>query len=120
MVTKAQLKRHAEEVARQRSGFADPTIISSTVRLRAKPITGDDIFGPQASAPTPAPPVDDEAFYPKVSVSPPPSATSLPHVIPPHSIEGDDFPPDPVEHLCALSKVPKLPDHLSIETSDVG
>ncbi|KAF9643934.1 hypothetical protein BDM02DRAFT_1275385 [Thelephora ganbajun] len=116
MVTKAQLKRHAEEVARQQSGFADPTIISSTVRLRVKPITGDDIFGPQASAPTPAPPVDNGTFYPEISAGPPLPVASPPYFIPLHSIEDDDFPLDPVEHPRPPSR---LPDYPSIETSDV-
>ena len=40
------------------------------------------------------------------------------HFIPPHSIEDDDFPPDPVEHPYDPPKVPEPPNYPSMEAPD--
>lgn len=109
-VTKGQLKKHADEVARRQHILAmggDPAIIDFP--LMVKPITGNDIFKPEA--PVPAPLVGDDAFCPNVPVDSPPPTSSLPHLIPPHSVEDNDFPPDEMEP--DTIKYPCTPPHSS-------
>src|SRR5882757_5006826 len=93
-VTQGQLKRHAEEATRKQSILAmggDPTI--PDIPLREKPITGNNIFPPQASAPpptltpTPAPPVDDDISYPEDPIDSPQDPLPLPCFIAPHPVE---------------------------------
>ena len=117
-VTKAQLKEHAEEAERQKNIIAmggDPTTPATT--LKVAPITGNDIFGPRLSAPTPVPPVDDGGTSPDTFVGSPPYTASPPH-FPSHSIDDDDFPPDPVEHPHDPPQVPEPPNYPSMQMSD--
>lgn len=117
-VTKAQLKKHAEEAARKQSIIAmggDSTTPAAT--LRVLPITGNDIFASKASAPAPTLPVDDSTPCPDISMGSPPPVPP-PYPIPRHSIADDDFPPDVVEHP-HNPQVPEPPDYPSMEMSDV-
>ena len=119
MVTKTQLKKHAEEATKKQSITTmgrNPAIPAT--KLRIKPITGNDIFLPQALPPTPAPPVDEGTSCPNTSVGSYPSVTSPPLPIPSHSIEDNDFPPDDVERLHNPPQVPEPPNYPSMETSD--
>jgi len=86
--------------------------------LKIRPITGNDIFGPTATLPT----VDEDPESesdPLMAASPPP-VTSLPYFPPlSHSIEDDDFQPDPVEHALDPPQASDPPDcYPSMEISD--
>ena len=116
-VTKSQLKKHAEEAARKQSIIAmggDPSTPAAT--LKVLPITGNDIFVSQASAPTSIPLVDDGTPCPDISMGSPPPVASLSCSVPPRFIADDDFPPDVVEHS---RDPPEPPDYPSMEMSDV-
>ena len=76
----------------------DPDIPEVSPRFRIKPITGNDIFPPRPSTPTPVPPVDDRAFYPKPSMGSSPSTVSLPHLIK----DGCRDPPAPMEQTVSF------------------
>lgn len=125
-VTQGQLKKHAHETARRQSILAmggDPTI--PDIPLRTKPITGNDIFKPQAPtpAPTPVPSVHDEAAHPGIPIHSPVPISSLPHSVPPHSIKDDDFPTDTPEsdatrHPPVSPQSFEFPDYPSVETPD--
>ena len=77
MVTKAELKRHTEEVARKQN----PTAMDGTPdTLGFIPITWNDIFPSRVSgpAPVPVPPVDKGTTRSNASVGPPPSVAGRP------------------------------------------
>ena len=119
-VTQATLKKHVEEAARQRNIAmmgADPTPPAAT--LKVSPITGNNIFGSraQASAPTFTPPIIDESTsYPDISMASPPPVTPF---LPQHSIDDNDFPPDPIEHAHDPPQVSDPPSYYpSMEMSD--
>jgi hypothetical protein len=115
-VTQGQLKKHANETARRQSILAmggNPNV--RNVPLRIIPITGNDIFPPQA--PAPAPPADDMSNT-EPFVNPPPQSPSLPRVIPSHSIEDDDFPPDTANPSNSPPPDAEFPKYPSFETSD--
>lgn len=97
----------------------DPTI--PDIPLMVKPITGNDIFKPQVSVPTPS--IVDDTFYPDVPVDSPTPPPSLPRSIPQHSIGDDDFPPDTIEYNDSKlphtpPQPPEFPSYPSMETSD--
>lgn len=65
MVTRAQLKKHAEQAAREQRVIAmggDPSI--PDIPLTMKPITGNDIFSPRVRFPAPvlASPAEDSEY----------------------------------------------------------
>ena len=98
LVTQAQLRKHAAEAARRERVIAmggDPDIPEVSPRFRMKPITGNDIFPPQPSTPTPASSVDDHTFYPGPFAGSPPSTVSSPHYIE----DGCRNPPTPMEQM---------------------
>ena len=116
-VTQGQLKKHADETARRQSILAmggNPDI--RNVPLRIKPITGNDIFPPQA--PAPAPPTDDNAFDTEAFVDSPPQPPPLPRVIPSHSINDNDFPPDIADSSNTPPPASKFPEYPLVEMSD--
>lgn len=122
MVTKAQLKAHAEEAERRSNIITmggDPTTIMPATTLSVAPITGNDIFESRALKPTPTLPTNGgDTSGLDDFLCPPTPVTSLPHLVPPYSIEDDDFPPDPFEHPHDPPKVPEYPDYPSMGTLD--
>ena len=122
MVTPAQLKKHLVEAARKQSIAAmggDPTT-SEAPMLKIRPITGNDIFPPQDPAPTHIPTVNDDVPNPEVSVSSPSPAATLPHPIPSHLIDDNDFTPDTIDHPHDPPNIPKPLQYPSIEIFDEG
>jgi hypothetical protein len=118
-VTKAQLKKHAEEATKKQSITAmgrNPT--TPATKLRIRPITGNDIFSPQASPPVLVPPPDEGTSFPDTFTGSPPPVTSLLPPIAPYSIQDNDFPPDDVRNFDEPPQAPKSPDYPLMETSD--
>jgi hypothetical protein len=121
-VTPAALKKHTDEAARQQNIAAmglDPTPATT---LKIAPITGNDVFESRARplAPTVTPPMfDDNTSHSNNFAASPPLAASLPHFLSPHSINEDDFLPDPVQYVHDPPQVWDPPGHYpSMETSD--
>ena len=117
------LKRHTDEMARRQNiATMGVDLTPPASKLKVTPITGNDIFGSraQALAPTFTPPIVDEGTsHPSPFAALPPPVTPLPHFVQSHSIEDDDFPPDPVEHANAPPEVLDPPDcYPSMEVPD--
>ena len=115
-VSQAKAAQHAEEAKRKQSILAmggDPTVATAT--LMVPPITGNDIFR-RASASSR---VDNEdALSPDISMGSPPPVSLPPHLVSPHFIEDDDFPPDTVEYPHEPPQAPDPHDYPSMEVSD--
>lgn len=116
-VSQAKAAQHAEEAKRKQSILAmggDPTVATAT--LMVPPITGNDIFR-RASASTSR--VDNEdALSPDISMGSPAPVSLPPHLVSPHFIEDDDFPPDTVEYPHEPPQAPDPHDYPSMEVSD--
>lgn len=124
-VTLATLKKHAEEAKRRQhiATLGGDVLNPPVATLKVTPITGNDIFGSHTHIPPPTvmqPPVDEDASNPDLlaTASPPPAA-SLPHFLPSHPIEDNDFQPDPIEDMHDPPQVSDPPDcYPSMGTDD--
>ena len=95
--------------------------IPQDVRIKLKPITGNDIFLPPAPPTQISPPsVTNNAGDPDISTTPPPQPPSLPRPIPTHLIEDEDFPPDTVGPPCKPPSTPEPSAYPTMEVSDTS
>lgn len=121
-VTEAILRKHTDEAARRQNVAGMGAAPAPATTLKVTPITGNDVFESRArpSVPTVTPPIfDNNSSHSDHFAASPPPAASLPHFLSPHSIDEDDFPPDPIQYVHDPPQVWDPPSHYpSMEASD--
>jgi hypothetical protein len=116
-VTEAVLRKHTDEAARRQNVAGMGANPAPATTLKITPITGNNISESRARSlvPTVTPLIfdNDSSHSDHFAASPPPAA-SLPHFLSPHSINEDDFPPDPIQYVHDPARFGTPPQSLPI------
>jgi len=119
-VTPTVLKKHADEAARQRHIAGMGGDLPPATTLKVTPITGNETFGSHTRVSGPTVTIDEDTSQPDFFTPVSPTlVASLPHSLPLHFVEDDDFSPDPVKHIHDPPQVSEPADcYPSMEMSD--